>query len=390
MKLYSQQQFLKLFVGTNSPTFAKFMQNARVMLGSGTLVSLKNYAKEHQILEKDLRQLYDHILNRNEYLARFWVKSLRPIEPISITEKPMAKTALNNDTMPNYKNLIRNMHLLDILKNTKSGLENLPTFMGVLTRLYLHEIIDYKILTPSARHYMNEGRIGSVFSSFYFRASIMNPYLVYSICQKMLCDKSVMKNDMRVFSPTLGWSSYAYGFLECPMVAEYVATDVIKSVCKLSQDFCQQNYPQKKTAIFCEPSENLLKNRAFMKNYEAYFDVVFFSPPYYELELYPGTKQSTSAYKTYEEWLIKYWDATVQLCYHVLKKGGRMCYILSSYGCSGSARCADNDFDILKDMNDVCGQYFKKVGAYTMKNKNVHVTAESHRDTGERIMLFVK
>ena len=393
MKLYSQDQFLNIFVGTNSPTFAKFMQNARVMLGSSLLVPLKTYAKERQILEKDLRQLYEHILNRNEYLARFWVKSLRPIEPFTITEKPMTKIALNNDTLPNYKNLIRNIHLLDILQNTKSGLENLPTFMDVLTRLYLHEIIDYKILTPSARHYMNEGRIGSVFSSFYFRASIMNPYLVFSICQKMLCDKvTVNKNEtgMRVFSPTLGWTSYAYGFLECPMVGEYVATDVIEDVCKKTGDFCKQNYPLKKSTIFCQPSENLFKNPAFMAKYHAYFDVVFFSPPYYELELYPGAKQSTNAYKTYEDWLIKYWAATVQLCNHILKKGGRMCYILSSYGCSGSARCADNDFDILKDMNDVCGQYFKKVGAYKMKNKNVHVTAESHRDTGERIMLFVK
>jgi hypothetical protein len=389
MKLYSQDQFLKLFVGTNSPTFSKFIQHARVMLGSGTLVPLKTYAKERKIPTDDLLMLYEHILNRNEYLARFWVKSLRPIEPFTITEKPMVKTALNNDVLPNYKNLIRNMHMLDILKNTKSGLENLPTYFDVLKRLYLEEIIDYKILTPSARHYMNEGRIGSVFSSFYFRASIMNPYLVYSICQKMLL-KDKNETNMRIFSPTLGWTSYAYGFLECPMVAEYVATDVIKGVCKLSQDFCQQNYPKKKTAIYCEPSENLLKNRAFMAKYDAYFDVVFFSPPYYELEMYPGANQSTSAYRTYEDWLAKYWAATVQLCHRVLKKGGRMCYILSSYGCSGSHRCADNDFDILKDMNEVCGQYFKKVGAYTMKNKNVHVTAESHRDTGERIMLFVK
>jgi hypothetical protein len=392
MKLYSQQQFINIFVGTNSPTFAKFMQNARVTTSSGKIVALKQYAKEREIPTEDLKTLYQHILNRAEYLARFWVKSLRPIEPITINQKPMPKSALNNDSMPNYKNLIRNMHLLDILQNTKSGLENLPTFMHVLKRLYLEEIIDYKILTPSARHYMNEGRIGSVFSSFYFRASIMNPYLVYSICQKMLCETNQSPGTLRVFSPTLGWTSYAYGFMECPMVQEYVATDVIKSVCNKTREFCQQNYPQKKYKIFSEPSENLFKNRDFMKNYGcgSYFDAVFFSPPYYELELYPGQNQSTSAYTNYEDWLANYWTKTVELCYHVLKKGGRMCYILSSYGCSGSARCADNEFDILKDMNTICGQYFKKVGAFTMKNKNVHVTAGSHRETGERIMLFVK
>jgi len=389
--LYSQQQFINIFVGTNSTSFAKFMQNARVATSSGKIVALKIYAKERDIPSEDLKTLYQHILNRDEYLARFWVKSLRPIEPIAISEKPMTKTQLNNDKLPNYKNLIRNMHLLDILQNTKSGLENLPTFMDVLKRLYLEEIIDYKILTPSARHYMNEGRIGSVFSSFYFRASIMNPYLVYSIFYKLLqTQQQTQQKSSRIFSPTLGWTSYAYGFMECPEVQEYVATDVIKSVCNKTREFCEKMYPQKKATIFCEPSENLLKNRNFGAKYEAYFDAVFFSPPYYELELYPGTNQSTSAYTSYDDWLVKYWTKTVELCHHVLKKGGKMCYILSSYGCSGSARCADKEFDILKDMNAICGQYFKKVGAYTMKNKNVHVTAGSHRETGERIMLFVK
>jgi hypothetical protein len=386
--LYSQQQFLNIFVGTNSPTFAKFMQNAQVTTSTCKTVPLKIYAKEHTIPIEDLRTLYQHILNRNEYLARFWVKSLRPIDPITITEKPMAKTQLNNDKLPNYKNLIRNMHLLDILQNTKSGLENLPTYMDVLKNLYLKENIDYKILTPSARHYMNEGRIGSVFSSFYFRASIMNPYLVYSICQKMLCESNQPINSMRIFSPTMGWSSYAYGFMECPMVQEYVATDVINSVCTKTREFCQNIYPHKKSTIFCEPSENLLIHRKFNNKYNAYFDAVFFSPPYYELELYPGQNQSTSAYSTYDDWLANYWTKTVELCHHVLKKGGRMCYILSSYGCSGSVRCTN--MDILKDMNAICGQYFKKVGAYTMQNKNVHVTSGSHRETGERIMLFVK
>ena len=195
----------------------------------------------------------------------------------------------------------------------------------------------------------------------------------------------------RVFSPTLGWTSYAYGFLECPMVTEYVATDVIENVCRKTREFCQQNYSYKKTQIYCEPSENLYENRAFMKKYSTHFDIVFFSPPYYELELYPGKDQSTAMYTSYEEWLANYWAITVELCWHVLKKGGRMCYILSSYGCSGSAKCANSEIDILKDMNAIVAQKFGNKGmAIKMKNKNVHVTAGSHRETGERIMIFVK
>lgn len=387
--LVSLNQFIRLFQSKNSETFAQFMKNANVMLGTGKLVPLQTYAKDREIPTHDLQVLYYHIIERNEYLERFYNKSLRPIIPLTISETPMTKTNMNNDILPNYKNIIRNMHMRDILQKTKSGLENLPSFMDVLLLLYKKEVIDYKLLTPSARHYTNEGRIGSVFSSFYFRASIMNPYLVFSLCQKILCDKENM--NVRVFSPTLGWTSYAYGFLECPMVTEYVATDVIQDVCRKTQHFCQQNYSYKKTQIYCEPSENLYKNRAFMKKYNEYFDIVFFSPPYYELELYPGKDQSTTMYTSYEEWLANYWAITVELCWHVLKKGGKMCYILSSYGCSGSAKCTNSEIDILKDMNAIVAQKFgQKCVAMKMKNKNVHVTAGSHRETGERIMIFVK
>jgi hypothetical protein len=73
------------------------------------------------------------------------------------------------------------MHYKGILQDTKSGIEGVPTYIDVLKDLYLHSIIDYKLLTPSALHYIRQGRIGSVFSSYYFRASILNPYLIYSL-----------------------------------------------------------------------------------------------------------------------------------------------------------------------------------------------------------------
>ena len=75
----------------------------------------------------------------------------------------------------------RNMHYKDILQNTTSDFANNPSYLDVIEDLYIHNIIDYKLLTPSALHYMREGRLGSNYSSFYFRASIMNPYLVYSL-----------------------------------------------------------------------------------------------------------------------------------------------------------------------------------------------------------------
>ena len=360
----------------NKPiTFTEFMKVATVKVGN-TMYSLKDYAKKKNIDLENLRMIFENIQSRNEYLERFYITSLAIPDNIHITEPPMKLTAMNNNAEINYKNIVRNTFWLEILKNTKSGMKNNPTFMDVLEDLYKRYIIDYKLLTPSALHYIKDGRIGSVFSSYFFRASIMNPYLVYSL------NKSVLHGS-KIFTPTLGWSSYFYGFAESGSVTEYVGVDVIPSVCKKTAQFANKNYPHIRTNWFCRPSESLAVDPAFLRTYKNHFDLVFFSPPYFKLELYEGKMQSTSQYPTYEDWLNQYWIPTVKLCYHVLQKGGRFCYILSGYGNETTEQ-----YDLLKDMNTISKTYFRLKRTVPMYNKNVHVT--THRETAEKIMLFVK
>lgn len=373
MKFLTLTQFLHYFDNQNSRTFTEFLKNAQVKSGA-RLIPLKQYMKNNNIHKDDIQLLYNNIIKRSEYLTRFYKTSIH-IDDIKITDPPMPKSHLDNNSLVKYKNIIRNIHFRNILQKTKSGFENIPSFLDMLFDLYLREIIDYKILTPSAIHYMREGRIGSVFSSFYFRASIMNPYLVYSL------NHNVLKGQC-IFTPTLGWSSYAYGFAECPIVKEYVGIDVIGDVCKKTADFLK-NYPNITHEIYCKPSEDFLLNSVFLKRYKNHFDTVFFSPPYYELELYPGSNQSTTRYKTYEEWLEGYWHSTIRLCFHVLQKGGKLCYILSSGG-------GKSQTNILEDMNKITKQMFTLRTTIPMYNKNVHVTSGSHRETSEQIMIFTK
>jgi hypothetical protein len=337
---------------------------------------LNEYMKTKQFTRDDLKILFAHICERDKYLERFYNKSLK-IKDTNIDREPMTNNNMNNNKFVEYKNIIRNLHYNDILQNTSSGLENNPTFMDVLDDLYINGIIDYKILTPSAIHYLKNGRIGSVFSSYYFRASIMNPYLVYSL------NKSTLKGT-RIFTPTLGWTSYAYGFLECPEVTEYVGTDVIGDVCKRTRTFIKKKYPNAISKIFQSPSENLMARKEFRDTYKEHFDLVFFSPPYYKLELYPGNKQSTTQYKTYKEWLTKYWEKTIKLCYHVLQPGSKMCYILSGYGSKNTG----DSYDLLQDMNKIAEKYFTLKEIQPLYNKNVHVT--DHRETAEKIMVYLK
>jgi hypothetical protein len=267
--------------------------------------------------------------------------------------------------------------MVDILETTQSGLESVPTFMNVVKDIYLHAIIDYKILTPSSRFYIETRRWGSILSSYYFRASILSPYLIYSLNLSLLHGK-------RIFTPTLGWSSYLYGFACCPEVLEYVGTDVIPEVCDKTRALASTYFPKLKTTIFCKPSEDLYKTASFLKKYQQHFDTVFFSPPYYRLELYKGGDQSTDRYKTYEEWLHGYWEPTIQLCYHVLAPEGRMCYILSGYGSNNT----EGKYNLIEDMNRISTQYFRLQSKQPMYNKNVNVT--KHRETNEQIMVFTK
>jgi hypothetical protein len=364
---------------TNDKLISLFNSNPsnsqyKVKIGS-RLVPLSEYVKtKDKLTGDDIQQLMENIRDRDEYLSRFYEVSLKVPESLTIRDPPMKNGQMNNNALVKYKNIIRNMFYKEILKDTKSGIENNPTFFDVLEDLYVNKIIDYKILTPSAIHYMKNGRLGSVFSSFYFRASIMNPYLVYSLNQSVL-------RGTRVFTPTLGWSSYCYGFLESPGVVEYVGTDVIPRVCKKTAEFARTYYPDKTVTIYDSPSEQLLHMKPFLAKYTSHFDVVFFSPPYYRLEMYPGKKQSTTTYKTYEEWLSGYWENTIKLCYKVLAPGGKLCYILSGYG-------RDSEYDLIGDMNKITQKYFTLKGVQPMFNKNVHVT--EHRETDEKIILFTK
>jgi hypothetical protein len=184
MEVITLQSFLKIFHVKNEKhcTINNLMKNATVKIGTKQR-KLNEYTKEKQISNDTIKTLCDNINNRDEYLTRFYDLSLK-INPDKLVIRdadilPMKSRKMNNNQSIIFKNVIRNIHMFDILQYTKSGIDNVPTFFDMLYDLYLHNIIDYKLLTPSATHYIKKGRIGSVFSSYYFRASIMNPYLVY-------------------------------------------------------------------------------------------------------------------------------------------------------------------------------------------------------------------
>lgn len=367
--MYSEQQFINKYSKSELISYTDFMKIGMVKTGSQT-VSLKSYIKNKNISSQQLKMLFKFIQSKDIYLRTFYKKSLKPYE-VNINTEP-SKT-YNNNQLVQYKNIIRNMFYRQLMEKTKPGTENLVTYGQLLDNLFNNYIIDYKLLTPSALHYLEKGRLGSVFSSYYFRASIMNPFLVYSL-------QSTLLKGTKIFSPTLGWGSYCYGFLESDLVTTYAGTDVIPEVCKKVTHFSSKYYPNKKTIIYCEPSESLY-NTTFLTKHREQYDTVFFSPPYYDLEKYEGIQQSIQQYKTYEEWLQKYWTVTIRLCYAVLQNKGKLCFIVANYRRKGSY------LNLVADMLRITKQYFKLLQIIPMKNKMKYVNETGNE---EQIILFQK
>jgi len=371
--MLSLDTFLFLFHTKKKLTFSQFLKHYKVRINA-KIVGLEEYISKKQIAKEDIRLLYNHIQDRETYLTRFYNTSLKIPDNLEIAEPPMKRREMNNNKNVGYKNVIRNLFYKEILQLTSSGIANNPTYMNVLFDLYSGGVIDYKLLTPSALHYIRNGRIGSVFSSYYFRASILNPYLIYSLNTQIFRAK-------RIFTPTLGWGSYFYGFSQSN-ITHYVGVDVIPSVCKGVREF-SEGFPHIKSEFICKPSESLLGDPAMAK-YRGFFDLVFFSPPYYKLELYPGKQQSTTNYSTYSEWLAEYWTKTIQLCYQLLEPSGKLCYIISDYGSEGMGE----SYSLIRDMNSISRRFFTYKESLPMYNKNVHVTM--HRETSEKIFIFQK
>ena len=76
----------------------------------------------------------------------------------------------------------------------------------------------------------------------------------------------------KIFTPTLGWSSYLYGFFESSYVKEYVGTDVINDVCKKRKNFPKITI---KCTIYCKPSK-ITQLESFSKNIKT-ISMLYFS-----------------------------------------------------------------------------------------------------------------
>ena len=368
IKTISKEDWLKLFK-LNNISFSKFLDTYKIK-SLKTIKNLKDVSKEKGLKKEDLKILYFYFVeNKKNYLESFYNKSLNIDYDYDLTK--IKNLSLNNSVNLRYKNLIRNIYYDDLLFYTKTDIKGLRPFLEVIMDLFNNRLIDYKLVTPCAISMMKKNIFSCMLSGFYFRSSILNPSVIYTLSKKYL-------KGSKVFTPTLGWSSYMYGFLSDPKITHYVGTDVLKNVCSNTKKLSKKMFPDKTVDIYCSQSELLGDNKTFMSKYKSFFDIIFFSPPYYKLELYRGAKQSTRLYDSYDDWLEKYWEETIKLCKKVIKKNGILVYIISNY---------DKNVDMNKDMNNITKKFFKYKKKYNLNNTNVNFT--EHKEANEVIYIYL-
>jgi len=340
-----------------------FCCNLQVRLNNGHLVNIDHMQNDF------LQKIYYFYISKNTYLTRFYNRNL------SLKNKKFKNKnlKLKNKKLKNLKlkNLIRNLYFKEILNDTKTELHSIRSYLDVITDFFCNLVLDYKFVTPSMMDLIinKNTYISALLSGLYFRASIMDPILVFKIIDTINPITSI-------FTPTLGWSSYCIGSLMHKNIQLYVGTDVIKKVCDTTE-FILTNSGIKND-IYCEPSELLLHNQKFVNKYYKKFDLIFFSPPYFKLEIYKSDNQSTTNYTKYDECLEKYWEKTISGCLNILKDTGILVYI-TSIGYGKYMNLADDLFTITK-------KYFIFYKIKKITGATVKIT--KHKENIEFIYFF--
>lgn len=186
------------------------------------------------------------------------------------------------------------------------------------------------------------------------RASIFNPATYKGILSEVFTGDTL-------FAPVMGWNSYQIAFYNSNF-KHFIATDVIPDVVENGkllhneytklQDESLFVSDEKSVDLYLCPSEQLDKQHNFIEKYKNKVDSVLFSPPYFDLELYPSDNQSFSSFPDYQSWLQGYWEETVKLCVEVMKPNAKFGFVISNY-----VNRQKQMTTISQDMRDVVSKY---------------------------------
>ncbi len=323
----------------------------------------------HSDFDSWSQTLYTGFIENFEYMMRIWFEKHIAVKDMDnflrFNVQRTSNKIENGYVIDGRKEitsgrLLRNISYKGIYRDTgKSNSSEKCSLLDTFTGLAKNKFNISCLLTPKVAEFISQGRYDDFFAILRGtsnRASIFNPYTYSWILNNIFPDgKKLLSPVMSWCSPVIGLANSGYD--------EMVAIDVIPEVVEKSRLLHEYSEglrngffvdDSKTSEFYCCPSEQLDNRHNFSEKYAEHFDTVFFSPPYYDLEVYTGGELSHESFQTYEQWLDGYWRPTVELCYRCLKPNATFSFVIvHDYGRAG------NKTPISDDMKRIACEYFK-------------------------------
>lgn len=354
---YTFSQFIKLFNLQKNIPFEEFSKKLSVLNGSDTSGQFvvrsdidtfidrvaKNDDRKSK-LDQYKKNLYKILVTDAEKSLGLWFKNnAELVESIDYYfDIPDADIfdgeIFGGRTLSKYGRICKNINFENFYTTKKLYSNDFEYTFGLLKAMFEDFKIRNSLVGPAFFDHIYKitddyGQFWTDFNMGCNRASVFNP-VTYREILKEIFDGDVL------FAPVMGWNSYQIAFYNSNF-KKFISTDVIPEVVdngnKLHSEW--QSYrnqslfeiKDKTIDLYCCPSEELESRFNFVEKYQNSVDAVLFSPPYYDLEIYPGVEQSFTNYPDYQDWLARYWEETVILCKQVMKPGSKFGFVISNY-----------------------------------------------------------
>ena len=375
--IFTEQDFTKQFTLPNI-TFQDFCDKVCVldiMDRSGSFVvrsdldtfvnrvSKRDDRKQRLDLYK--KQLYKILVTDANKTLVDWFKRYGELkETVDHYFKIPDANILNNDvfagrTNSKYGKICKNINFINFYNTKKLYTNDSEYTFGLMKVMFEEFKIRNSLVGPAFFDHIckYDGDSSQFWLDFMIgcnRASIFNPATYKGILEEVFTGEVL-------FAPVMGWNAYQVAFYNSNF-KHFVATDVIPDVVDNGKLLHEQFTKFQEQSIFVEnektvdlylcPSEQLDANFDFVKKYKGKVDAVLFSPPYFDLELYPSDGQSFDSFPDYESWLKGYWEETVKLAVQVMKPGAKFGFVISNYVNKDKKMTT-----ISEDMRDMVSKY---------------------------------
>ena len=189
---------------------------------------------------------------------------------------------------------------------------------------------------------------------------------------------------------SMGWGDRLAGFYASDYGKHYVGIDPRKenhSIYKEQSEFYEKHLGffehERKSEFHCSPAEEF-----DFSQYNNYFDLVFTSPPYFNVERYSyDDTQSWVRYKSIEDWNTDFLQNTLKNLWSSIKTGGYLLVNISDVNASSKGKKTKGWLSICDPMNDFLDTFkdseYKGCVGYEMAKRPNSIGAGTAKVTEE-------